>query len=29
MGYDGEVSDVYMYELTKEEFFIWKNRNIP
>lgn len=28
MGYDGEVSDVCMYELTKEEFLIWKNRNI-
>ena len=26
MGYDGEISDVYMYELTKEEFFSWKNK---
>ena len=28
MGYDGEISDVYMYELTKEEYFIWKTKDI-
>lgn len=24
-GYDGEVSDVILYEITKEEYFEWKN----
>jgi hypothetical protein len=26
MGYDGEISDVYLYELTQEDYFNWKNK---
>ncbi len=25
MAYDGEISDVILYEITKEEYFAWKN----
>lgn len=24
-AYDGEISNVFLYEITKEEFFEWKN----
>ena len=27
MAYDGEVSNVFLYELTKEEYFDWKLQN--
>ncbi len=27
MGYDGEISDVYMYEITKDEYFRWKEKS--
>lgn len=27
MGYDGEISDIFLYEITDEEYFYWKNNN--
>lgn len=26
-GYSGEISDVYLYEITKDEYFVWKEKN--
>lgn len=26
MAYDGDISDVMLYEITKEEYFHWKNK---
>lgn len=26
MGYDGEISNVYMYEITRAEYFKWKDK---
>ena len=25
-AYDGEISDVFLYEITKEEYFTWKEK---
>lgn len=27
MAYDGEISDTFLYEIEKEEYFSWKNKN--
>ncbi len=27
MAYDGEISDIYLYEITKEEYFEWREKN--
>ena len=26
MAYDGEISDVFLYEITQEEYFSWKEK---
>lgn len=27
MAYDGEISDTFLYEIEKEDYFSWKNKN--
>lgn len=29
MAYDGEMSDVHLYEITRDEYFAWKKNEIP